>query len=201
MINFLSRTVRKLGKRGSPILSRNTGDSSMSDPKDPMVDRKLVSKRDSPKLRGDEHDQSWEKVKDLYGPFIAMAVVMYVTSSTILRYFDPRLLYSIGIIVSGAIMFSFLESVIENKKLKKLCSIILFSILTYATYNFTTLLDFYGKASQANDQRCYQLELDMLSAKPRRSDGPDIFQALGCRPQGYENVSFPQTSAVAASPS
>jgi len=33
-----------------------------------------------------------------------------------------------------------------------------------------------------NDNRCFRIETEMLSDKPPRSDLPDIYQALGCRP-------------------
>lgn len=37
--------------------------------------------------------------------------------------------------------------------------------------------------SEANKKRCILIERDMLSANPALANGPDIFQALGCRPQ------------------
>jgi hypothetical protein len=40
----------------------------------------------------------------------------------------------------------------------------------------------------ANGRRCIAIQRDMLSAMPRRADGPDLFRALGCRPQGEGNV-------------
>lgn len=40
----------------------------------------------------------------------------------------------------------------------------------------------------ANDKRCLAIQRDMLSSMPLRSDGPDLFQALGCRPQGEGSV-------------
>lgn len=40
----------------------------------------------------------------------------------------------------------------------------------------------------ANDKRCLAIQRDMLSSMPMRSDGPDLFQALGCRPQGEGSV-------------
>lgn len=49
----------------------------------------------------------------------------------------------------------------------------------------------FGQASDArnvNDRRCLAIQRDMLSAQPRRDDGPDLFQALGCRPQGEGSV-------------
>ncbi|WP_176500543.1 hypothetical protein [Sphingomonas sp. HMP9] len=40
----------------------------------------------------------------------------------------------------------------------------------------------------ANDRRCLAIQHDMLSSTPLRADGPDLFQALGCRPQGEGSV-------------
>lgn len=37
--------------------------------------------------------------------------------------------------------------------------------------------------SEANQKRCILIEQDMLSKNPSLANGPDIFQALGCRPQ------------------
>jgi hypothetical protein len=39
-----------------------------------------------------------------------------------------------------------------------------------------------------NDKRCMAIQIDMLSAQPRREDAPDLFQALGCRPHGEGRV-------------
>lgn len=43
--------------------------------------------------------------------------------------------------------------------------------------------------------RCTALQSDMLSASPRRTDGPDLFQALGCKAQGDAMVQFPVEKA------
>ncbi|WP_235516878.1 hypothetical protein [Sphingomonas sp. Leaf28] len=49
----------------------------------------------------------------------------------------------------------------------------------------------------ANDRRCLAIQHDMLSASPRRSDSADLFQALGCRPQGEGSVfAKPRTPAL-----
>lgn len=42
--------------------------------------------------------------------------------------------------------------------------------------------------AESNDRRCIAIQRDMLSARPRRADGPNLFQALGCRPQGEGSV-------------
>lgn len=45
--------------------------------------------------------------------------------------------------------------------------------------------------STKNDERCVIIERDMLSASPRRADGPDIFAAMNCRPQLDDTIAFP----------
>jgi hypothetical protein len=58
-----------------------------------------------------------------------------------------------------------------------------------------------GPAIRANDHRCLVIQNDMLSARPRRPDGPDLFQALGCRPQGEGGVyAIPLKTVPAATP-
>lgn len=63
------------------------------------------------------------------------------------------------------------------------------ALLTHEISRTTTL---YGH----NQKRCASIQGDMLSVTPRRSDGPDLFQALGCRPQGSEDVHFPAPVAA-----
>lgn len=55
-------------------------------------------------------------------------------------------------------------------------------------------LDWKGvtPSTTANERRCLAIQLDMLSARPRRADSPDLFQALGCRPQGDGSVYAPR---------
>ena len=44
--------------------------------------------------------------------------------------------------------------------------------------------------ARANDTRCLIIQSDMLQAHPRIANGPDKFQALGCRPQGTDAKIF-----------
>lgn len=48
-------------------------------------------------------------------------------------------------------------------------------------------------ADRANTRRCLALQRDMLSAQPRKPDGPALFQAFGCRAQGEGSVMVPPT--------
>ena len=49
--------------------------------------------------------------------------------------------------------------------------------------------------SAANDRRCEQVQADMIGPKPQRPDGPDLFQALRCRPQGRSPIALPPRAA------
>ncbi len=44
------------------------------------------------------------------------------------------------------------------------------------------------RSGTANKARCLAIQKDMLSSMPLRSDDADLFQALGCRPQGGGSV-------------
>lgn len=46
----------------------------------------------------------------------------------------------------------------------------------------------FRTVDSANKARCLAIQKDMLTSTPLRSDGPDLFQALGCRPQGEGSV-------------
>lgn len=50
-------------------------------------------------------------------------------------------------------------------------------------------------ASAAQDVRCAHIQREMLLPHPRRSDLSSMFEALGCRPQGDDDVQFPGTVA------
>lgn len=43
-----------------------------------------------------------------------------------------------------------------------------------------------GPEEEANDSRCLLIQRDMLSARPRMANPADVFQALGCKPQGRD---------------
>jgi len=52
-----------------------------------------------------------------------------------------------------------------------------------------------GNDAVSNDRRCLAIQRDMLSAHPRKPDGPALFQAFGCRPQGEGSVMVAPTEA------
>lgn len=58
-----------------------------------------------------------------------------------------------------------------------------------------------GRLSAVNDIRCEHIQNDMLAASPLRSDGPAIFQALGCHPRGDRDFATPKPRPAQATPS
>lgn len=56
------------------------------------------------------------------------------------------------------------------------------------------------RTAAANDRRCWYIEREMLSARPRRSDLPDLFTALACRPQGDALAARTEPAAAATRP-
>ena len=63
--------------------------------------------------------------------------------------------------------------------------------LLAVVYLLKTAADDVAINAVANQRRCLAIQRDMLASQPRRSDGPDLFQALGCRPQGEGSVYAP----------
>lgn len=55
-----------------------------------------------------------------------------------------------------------------------------------------TMMD-ASKQSTINDERCATVQADMLAPNPVRGDSADVFQALGCRPQGVQDYALPKT--------
>lgn len=123
---------------------------------------------------------------------IAAAVLAFFSSAEIAAA-DPVRLASIGLFIAIAIAVDHHAATNPGDKYLRI-------------WHGVTLVSFIGGAFilqmtareaeatlSANKARCLAIQRDMLSAHPRRSDGPDLFQALGCRPQGEGGVSAAPT--------
>lgn len=62
------------------------------------------------------------------------------------------------------------------------------ALMAVSTLTWNAVIRGHEQSGRANDKRCLAIQRDMLSSQPRRADGPDLFQALGCRPQGEGSV-------------
>lgn len=121
------------------------------------------------------------------GAVLAAAVVAFCTQP-LMRYVDPDW-YLAGGTFLGASFLGFSVLISHEKRGHAIFWGATGGILACAGIYFLAIgAARADKAAIANDQRCLTIQRDMLSAKPQRSDGPDLFQALGCRPQGEGGV-------------
>lgn len=109
----------------------------------------------------------------------------------VLRFVDADRLMG-----GGAMVAASLTGFVAAYNEKKLWGVIVWgssavALLLLGGWLLATSTTRAGSNAVANDRRCLAIQSDMLSSHPRRSDGPDLFQALGCRPQGEGSVYAP----------
>lgn len=87
------------------------------------------------------------------------------------------------------------ETVVERRTtyLTATAGLTVLALLSFIITAFSVVVDY--RQDKANNRRCLVIQRDMLSAQPRRADGPDLFQALGCRAQGEGSVYAPRRHA------
>ena len=139
------------------------------------------------------HDE-WSK--GLWG--LGFGVVALLTlSGPLMRFTDPAFMSTIGMWTATAVTVAHywlvLIGVSDKWKVRAALVPLVFVVFVILLAQRMASID-----SRANDARCLAIQNDMLSARPRRSDGPDLFQALQCRPQGEGSVYAQPLRATAA---
>lgn len=132
----------------------------------------------------DRSIQAWAAIATV------VAVVGTYFAGPVLRFVPGGLLAGLGLMLAfGA--SSIWGIIIERRKptrahyFSMVVAVVAFVGLTAAV--------FWGAIrSDVNDTRCEHIQREMLLPAPRRSDLPDIYTALGCRPQGTDDVQFPR---------
>jgi len=120
--------------------------------------------------------------------FAAGAAVLAFSASPLMRYADPVEIWTFGIALASMIIINLIEDEEANSPL----GIVTTRVVGYGTICLIVWWSSdWTSSAKANDRRCLAIQGDMLSAQPRRADGPDLFQALGCRPQGEGSVHAP----------
>jgi hypothetical protein len=124
-------------------------------------------------------------------PLVGCSVVIGFTVSPLLRFADPTWLAVSGAILAIALIANYFIAFTDFREpwWTLICWITAGSMI-----QAVVALQHAGSSSRANDRRCLAIQRDMLSARPRRSDDPDLFQALGCRPQGGGSVYAPRSA-------
>jgi hypothetical protein len=132
--------------------------------------------------------------------FITSAVVVSATTAfcitPLLRYVDLDSFVFAGFAVGTGAALSW--SAMRNgwgRAWEWPAGIVLIVGLLTGTYAVTQAM----QAATINDIRCIHVQEDMLMPVPRRADLPELFQALGCRPQGTSDVQFPVLPKAAPS--
>jgi len=120
----------------------------------------------------------------------AAAVVAAFFLNPILPRFPPVYLLWTATLASTALIW-FYEPWTHGRTLGWASIVLGVGFALIAFVLFLIALAHVERDQAANDRRCLAVQRDMLSARPRRADGPDLFQALGCRPQGEGSVYAP----------
>ena len=128
------------------------------------------------------------------------AVVIGFFAQGEIAFANPVHLAAIGLGAGLAIIFAHSVALADAGKGKVATMIAV--LLAVAVGSLVTFEGGVADAAiQANIRRCALIQQDMLAASPSRNDGPDLFQALGCKPQGDGTVHFPaKPSAQIAKP-
>ncbi len=135
-----------------------------------------------------DYQKTRQALMDAAAPLVGCSVIVGFTVSPLLRFADPTRLAISGAILGLCLIATYMIAFSDFAE--PWWSILSYGAAAVALVAFWTLYD-AGDAARANDRRCLAVQRDMLSARPRRADSPDLFQALGCRPQGEGSVFAP----------
>jgi hypothetical protein len=136
----------------------------------------------------DDYRKTRQALMDAAAPLIGCSVVIGFTVSPLLRFADPARFAISGGVLGLCLIATYMIAFSDFRE--PWWSFICYGTAAAALVAIWTLYD-AGDAARVNDRRCLAIQRDMLSAHPRRTDGPDLFQALGCRPQGEGSVYAP----------
>jgi hypothetical protein len=111
-------------------------------------------------------------------------IIVYAFSGPLLEYVSAPELHFLGILVGLIVYSGHWASIYRGDWDAKVMLFVAVVLLVITAVIYAPIISSAINDDAANDRRCLVIQRDMLSAKPRRDDGPDVFQALGCRPQG-----------------
>ncbi|WP_146168783.1 hypothetical protein [Sphingomonas aurantiaca] len=120
--------------------------------------------------------------------FVFVAVVAY-TVSPVLKYADIRWTVLAAAIGGIGVQLMMLGS---KSWIGMIGSLLMIGGLVFGA----ELIFDATQVHTENQRRCMIIQSDMLSAKPKRSDAADIFQALGCVPQPVAGEEVPRLAAT-----
>jgi hypothetical protein len=142
---------------------------------------------------GDDRREREEGFQRRWWGYGTGLLVAYALSAPLIRYADPEALQIVGFLIAGVIFCGHAAMTDRPSNFTRVMPIATILAAASVAWIASSMLNHASWASRANDARCMAIQNDMLSAHPRRTDSPDLYQALGCRPQGYGGVSAPPT--------
>lgn len=128
---------------------------------------------------------------------LVLAAVWAYFSVPVLRFTNPDWLQVFGFMLGFGVVGWLLSGRIGQGPRWQVMMVLLAAIALFGLNRFMANA---SASSENNSARCAAIQRDMLSSHPRRSDGPNLFQALSCKPQGDQNVSFPKQRSSADQP-
>ncbi len=120
-------------------------------------------------------------------------VVAYAFGAPVLRFVPPAPLFVFGFLACTTVAVSYFNSLYRDLIGVRFGMVVNLMLIGLTGVTGCFFVVQAAKDAVTNDARCLAIQRDMLAAHPRRSDGPDLFQALGCRPQGQGGVAAPPT--------
>lgn len=128
------------------------------------------------------------------GSLLVIGAMVAWFSQPMLRFVDPDWLAGSATLLAAGSAAVYLD--LANEGWKKTTYLWMVMAIVGAGLLWWTWSQALGVTAM-NDRRCAVIERDMLSAQPIRSDGPDLFQALGCRPRVDVPVNIPRLETPA----
>ena len=121
------------------------------------------------------------------------AITFFALCSSLLKFAPPIELSVIGLAAAATIMLIY-SGTSSDYAIAGIVMLVVGALIgLFAFWYAFGLLTLTTDNARHNEARCLAIQHDMLSAHPRRSDGPDLFQALGCQPSGEGGVAAPPT--------
>jgi hypothetical protein len=125
---------------------------------------------------------------DMARAFAIAAAILAYCLSPLLAFVDPATFWTAGAGFAGGVMG--LYGNLRSSRRELAVTLLFGGLAVLGLGQMMYCLINAAEITSKNDDRCRALENDMLSLKPKRANGPEIYQALKCRPLTSNRVEF-----------
>lgn len=127
-------------------------------------------------------------IASIWGSLALSGVIIAFASQPLFRFANPSTLMGGALVIGLGLCLFHIASAEPNRFARNFNLALCFFLVIFGGFFLFMTQEEARDASYANDTRCLAIQRDMLSARHRMDDGPEIFQALGCRPQGTDET-------------